>query len=163
MSDGQINRRSVLRATGTVAAGGAVLAGTAGAWDEECVCCVRLGKVEGQPQEGDVYEFQFDGETVTVEITETRTEDGEVVNAKVRADREMCRVVVKGGPGTKTREFSTGASVFYAPAPEHERNENRDRYAISYIEFYLYVRDETTCEEQDSDDDRRGRGRRGRR
>lgn len=138
------NRRAILKATGATTIGLGALAvgpGAAGATGE-CVDCKFFGKVEGQPEEGDVYEFEKRGTTVKIEVENIRTEDGEVVGMEfvtVGDNRvPICKVVVKGGPNTRTRELDPPKHSAWVWAPDmHSRNPNRDYYAISYISFWF--------------------------
>lgn len=142
MTQDPITRRTVLRTTGAAALGAATLTGAASAHSEPCDCCVFLGKADRTPRLGDVYEFEYDGQTVTIEVTDVRTEDGEVVAAEFFASSELYKVAVKGGPNTRTCSFGSGVTGFWASAPAHEKNRNRTRYEISNVQFWLCLRGE---------------------
>lgn len=159
----RLNRRNVLRATGAAAVGGVAVSSTASAHepDEQC-CedCVRLGKVDRTPEEGDVFTFEHDGKTITIRIAEVKTEDGEVVCIApviVNDDEYLCGLDIKGGPTTVSYRFRPrdgvcfpgsddpfecaedfcGAKKVFRCAPEHERNPNRKFYEISHVVFYV--------------------------
>lgn len=166
-SDTTVTRRATLRAAGIAGAGALALGTTAGsaAATEPCVDCVRFGKVEGQPEEGDRYEFTVGEYTVVIEVEDVGTEDGEAVRLSWKVldlpDSDylaVCRVDVKGGPQTRTITYeggdSPGAYSAGAHAPAmHDRNPNRERYAISYLEFWVCVPKEM---EEEAKEPRRG-------
>jgi len=163
-----LSRRSVLRATGTAAVAGAVgttAVGTASA-TTCCTDCVRLGKIDRPPSEGDSYEFDHDGETITIEVQGVEKEEGEVVCADFHnRDNMICGVDIKGGPATRTRRFeddkdhcedsdSIGAVSFSGCGPKTRGrargkgrgrgpgNPNREFYGISHVVFYVCVTEE---------------------
>lgn len=76
---------------------------------EECPYGTFCGKVEGQPSEGDTYEFSSNGDaySVTVERTETN-EDGEITCFEFSSDDDIETVCVKGGPDTATHTDPEG-------------------------------------------------------
>ncbi|WP_415380249.1 hypothetical protein [Halosimplex sp. TS25] len=164
-SKGGMSRRGVLRATGATALTGAVgstVAGTASA-HRCCSDCVRLGKVDRAPKEGDTYEFEHDCDTITIRVKKVWKEDGEVTCAKFGNETgSICGIDVKGGPATRTRRFDPneeecggsafgGVSSFTGCAPEFgdtddgngrgPTNPNRDFYEISHLVFYVCVSD----------------------
>lgn len=160
---------------GGAGVGTLALGATAGgaAASKPCEDCVPFGKVEGQPEVGDRYEFSAGDYTVIIEVEDVGYEDGEAVrldwNLTDDLDyRPVCQVDVKGGPEVKTRRFvdddgdRTGAYSASANAPAmDDRNPNRTQYAISYVRFWFCV-PEGSVDTTDSDDDggpSRGRGR----
>jgi len=164
----RLSRRSVLRATGTAAVAGAVgstAVGTASA-TTCCTDCVRLGKIDHAPSEGDSYEFEHEGETITVNVKSTTKEAGDVVCADFRnPDKRICGLDIEGGPATRTRRFeddknhcedsdSIGAVSFTGCAPKVRGrgrgkgrgpgpgNPSREFYGISNVVFYVCVTEE---------------------
>lgn len=149
-----LNRRSVLRATGTTMLGLGVAtagAGTAAA-TEPCTDCVFLGKVEfdgaNWPAVGDTWSFEYNGTEVTIEVVDLRLEDGELVAIEFFSgpSETICKTVAKGGPTTVTREWpESGARQAWVYAPAHvnpktgKRHKHRSWYALSNVSFYYCV------------------------
>lgn len=138
-----LKRRAVMKAAGVATVGLGMLGttGTAAATGE-CVECVFFGKVEGEPELGDIYEFSKNGTAVAVRVTGVTKEDGEVVQFSFVTTGDnrvpVCKLEVKGGPNTRTRTFDPPSHSGGASAPKmHGRNPNRTRYAISNVKFYF--------------------------
>jgi hypothetical protein len=141
-----LTRRRDLR-TAVVATGGALALGTAAGnavtgGDADCETCVRFGKVEGWPEPGDEYEFEYDSITVVVRVVDVRYEDGEPVAFEWKVTdeaeyRAVCKVVVKGGPRTEVRTYDGAWNAWAAAPAMHDRNPNRTRYAISNVTLYF--------------------------
>lgn len=155
-------RRSVMKAAGMATVGFGAIAAGAGtaAASVECDYCVPVGKIEGAPKVGTtVYTFEKYGETLKVEVTVDPTadvEDGEVVGfdwnvlggesdtCLTDAERDVCRVDIKGGPGTDVRSYCDGSGGGSVKAPRHDRSPNRDFYEISNFTFY-FCYEENDC------------------
>lgn len=149
-----LNRRSVLRATGTTMLGlGVATAGASTAVaTEPCTECVFLGKVEFNerdwPEIGDTWSFLYNGTEVTLEVRDLKWEDGELVGIKFFSgpSETICKTEAKGGPTTVTREWpQSGVRQAWVYAPAHvnpkngKRHKHRSWYALSNISFYYCV------------------------
>lgn len=169
-------RRTVMKAAGMATVGFGAIAAGAGTAAASLGCdkCVDFGKIEGQPEDGKIYTFTKGNETWRVKVTidsEDDVEDGEVVRFHWRvlppengdtcldvgetgidSRRPVCRIDVKGGPGTNYVNKCSGEYAGYAAAPKHDKNENREFYAISNFRFYFCF-DETTDGVTDCADD----------
>jgi hypothetical protein len=169
----RVSRRRVLQATGAVALGGVAVTGSASA-HACCVDCERLGKVDRTPEKGDRYEFDYTEGTITISVVDVAEADGEVTCARLDVEGgSLCKVVVKGGPGNRVREYDPadcecdtrwcGTTSTYPCAPF---NENSGKlYEISNITFYACLtetRDGADDPPEEGGDHRDDRGARGR-
>ena len=109
-------------------------------------------KQDEAPEKDDVYEENG----YRIEITDTDTEDGEVVGFTFESNKSIYQVKIKGGGGaqgsdeaTETYTFKQGTTSAeeFLYAPQNNQNENRQYYEISNVEFYGCV------DEDDGTDD----------
>jgi len=151
-TDVATSRRQMLRTLGTTAVASGVLATSAGASRPQCVDCVTLGTIAGQPSPGDSHEFTHGDRTVTVEVRDVYREDGEVVCVDLSVQGgTLCQVAVKGGPHTRVRRFGTGVVSVYPCAPAHH-NPNRRNFAISDVTLSLCLPENESDDAGDTPD-----------
>ncbi|WP_255198802.1 hypothetical protein [Halorarius litoreus] len=155
-----VTRRTVMKAAGMATIGfGAVAAGAGSAAASiECDTCVEVGKVDARPPVGEtVYTFNKGGETLKVKVVveNTDTNDGEAwrfdwsvlesASEFCGPNRSICRIDVKGGPGTNVNSYCSGAYAGGARAPYNPNSGKQ--YGISNMTFYFCYTDGDCAED----------------
>lgn len=139
--------------------------------EPECVSCIELGKADDLDERmpiaiGDRLALDA-GPGVgsyELEITDTIQKDGDetigvrfdLVSLEDAPDRELCKVIVKGGPEESTydeAEISDSELIWFAPEQNNDTEDgsDADRFAISHIRVFVCAEADDTVDEETDD------------